>query len=138
MGSPPQTLRLKPWLTDAPPHLDVGVIKEEDNIEMVVETEVLVSEDISTEVQQVEPSPTPCLVTWGRLTITKTPVFRDNTEERDRSTGKEESRFDGKSARGERSTEDLYKRKILEKRTLEESLSRGEIFCGKKSKVTIE
>jgi len=105
---------------------------------MVVETEVFVSEDISTEVQQVEPSPTPCLVTWGRLTITKTPVFRDNTEEQDRSTGKEESRFDGKSARGERSTEDLYKRKILEKRTLEESSSRGEIFCGKKSKVTIE
>ena len=45
-----------------------------------------------------------------------------------------------KSAREERlsSTEDAYKRKILENRTSEESSSRGEIFRGEKSKVTIE
>merc|ERR1719500_1535667 len=120
----------------------------------MVETEVLVSEDISTEVQQIEPrrrdeddyrmrctlpycmvhghSPTPCLVTWGRLTITKTPVFRDNSEP-DRSTE------DAFKARKERSsTEDAYKRRILEKHTSEESSSRGEIFGGEKSKVTIE
>ena len=72
------------------------------------------------------------------IILEKYKSFQDNTEERDRSTGKEESRFDGESARVERSTEDLYTRKILEKRTLEESSSRGEIFCGKKSKVTIE
>jgi len=119
----------------------------------MVETEVLVSEDISTEVQQIEPrrrdeddyrmrctlpycmvhgdsSPTPCLVTWGRLTITKTPVYRDNTEP-DRITAKDESKV-GKSVK-----EDVYKRTVLEKHR-EESSSRGEIFCGQKSKVTIE
>merc|ERR1719500_1029129 len=121
----------------------------------MVETEVLVSEDISTEVQQVEPrrrdeddcrmkctlpycivhgdsSPTPCLVTWGRLTITKTPVFRDNSEP-DRAT---EDVFKARKERS--STEDAYKRKILEKHISEESSSRGEIFGGEKSKVTIE
>jgi len=123
----------------------------------VVETEVLVSEDISIEVQQVEPSPTPCLVTWGRLTITKTPLFRDKSEP-ERSTKDESRPPHKKSAREERSTEDVYKRelsaedvyerelspedvykrKILEKRTSERSSSRGEIFCLKKSKLTIE
>ena len=89
---------------------------------------------MSSNIVQDHSSPKPS----NPIILEKYKSFQDNTEEQDRSTGKEESRFDGKSARGERSTEDLYKRKILEKRTLEESSSRGEIFCGKKSKVTIE
>ena len=56
--------------------------------------------------------------------------FQDNTEP-DRITAKDESKV-GKSVK-----EDVYKRTVLEKHR-EESSSRGEIFCGQKSKVTIE
>ena len=61
--------------------------------------------------------------------------FQDNTTtEADRFRGTEESRPHGKSEK--LSSEDLYKRKFLEKKRTEESSSRGEIFDGKK--VTIE
>jgi len=124
----------------------------------MMETEVLVSEDISTELSDVEPrmnedsyrmtcklpfclvhgdSPTPCLVTWGRLTITKTKVFTDETttDEREEKVSKP-----GNPARRERPpTKDLFKKEVLQKHKEEESLSsRGEMFQRKRSKVTIE
>jgi len=96
-----------------------------------------VSEDISTELSDVEPSPTPCLVTWGRLTITKTKVFTDET-----ITDKREEKVSepGNPARREGSpTKDLFKKEVLQKHHEEESSSsRGEMFQRKRSKITIE
>jgi len=65
--------------------------------------------------------------------------FQDNTEP-DRITEKDESKS-GKPVKKEEAssiTGDVYKRKVLEENRMEESSSRGEIFCGQKSKVTIE
>ena len=64
--------------------------------------------------------------------------FQDNTEP-DGFTEKDESKS-GKPVQKEEDsfTGDVYKRKVLEEKRMEESSSRGEIFCGQKSEVTIE
>jgi len=82
-------------------------------------------------------SPTPCLVTWGRLTITKTKVFTDETTTDERE---EKVREPGNPARREGSpTKELFKKEVLQKHIEEESSSsRGEMFLRKRSKVTIE
>jgi len=99
-----------------------------------------VSEDISTELSDVEPSPTPCLVTWGRLTITKTKVFTDETDPATTDEREEKVSEPGNPARRERSpTKDLFKKGVLQKHKEEESSSsRGEMSQRKRSKVTIE